>query len=96
MKDLHITSTLHVEMDQIHHENSLIAIETKNAEQLQGKVKTFLTHISHRKILRSMKVWISIGFAIYYWLNLRTMRQEKLVFEQKYIRGPSYSTIPQL
>jgi len=83
-----------VEMDQIHHENYLIVIKVKNAEQLQYKVKTFLAHVNtidkdatnFLLVLRHFCLCISIGFAIYYWLNLRTMGQEKLVFEQKYIR----------
>jgi len=37
-------------------------------------------------VLRHFCLCISIGFGIYYWLNLRTMGQEKFSFEQKYIR----------
>jgi len=54
-------------MDQIHHENYLIVIEVKNAEQLQDKVKTFLAHVSHRKIL-----WI---FQQNRWIRSMKMQQ---------------------
>jgi len=81
-------------VNQINHKNYIMVIEVLNADQLKNELRgfdAFVTTIAedYTEFLLALRytcLGLSLIVAIYYWFQLRKMRGEKLVFEQKYIR----------